>query len=211
MDPLIAPIEGAESREVAGVLVDRVPVGNARVKRAVYPPGFRWSERMQPHVGTDRCMHAHLGFLARGAIAGEYEDGCTFRHEAPWGSYRLAARAMEAAPGVAPQTTEQPAFEFERDQAARFVFNKPIMGADSGDLIVRNNTTGQTIAGTAFSVQTIPAGTTGWTYRWKYTGGILPESQACDGNDDEKHGRQRCGRLEGNRSSPAQGIVGQKA
>ncbi len=83
VDPLVAPIEGAESREVAGVLVDIVPVGNARVKRAMYPPGFRWSERMQPHVGTDRCMHAHLGFLARGAIAGEYEDGCTFRHEAP--------------------------------------------------------------------------------------------------------------------------------
>src|SRR5688572_25641618 len=49
------------------------------------------------------------------------------------------------------------------------------MGADSSDLIVRNNTSGQTIPGSAFSVQTIPAGTTGWTYRWRYTGGILPD------------------------------------
>jgi hypothetical protein len=42
------------------------------------------------------------------------------------------------------------------------------------------------------------------------TGGILPESQACDGNDDEKHGCQRCGRLEGNGSAPAQGILARK-
>ena len=33
---------------------------------------------MKPHVDTDLCMHAHVGFLAQGAIAGEYPDGCTF-------------------------------------------------------------------------------------------------------------------------------------
>jgi len=101
----------------------------------------------------------------------------TFRHEAPWGSYRLAARAMGAEPGIAPAATEQPAFDFERDQAVRFVFNKPMMGADSGDLIVRNLTTGQTIAASDLTVQVIGAGATGWTYRWKYTGGILPDGR----------------------------------
>jgi streptogramin lyase len=28
-------------------------------------------------------MHAHIGFLARGRIQGEYRDGCTFDFSAP--------------------------------------------------------------------------------------------------------------------------------
>jgi len=57
--------------------------GNARVKRAIYPPGFRWSTHMKPIVGTPHCMHAHLGFLARGHIRGEYADRCAFEFTAP--------------------------------------------------------------------------------------------------------------------------------
>ena len=83
MNPLVAPIEGAESREVAGVRVDVLPAGNGRVKRAIYPAGFRWSEDMRPHVDTDLCMHAHVGFLAQVAIAGRFPDGCEFAYEAP--------------------------------------------------------------------------------------------------------------------------------
>jgi len=83
VNPLVAPIEGAESREVAGVQVDVLPAGNGRVKRAIYPPGFRWTERMREVVGTELCMHAHVGFLAQGAIAGRYEDGCEFAYTAP--------------------------------------------------------------------------------------------------------------------------------
>ena len=83
MDPLTEPIEGADLREIAGVTVEIVKVGNGRVKRAVYPPGFRWSTHMRPTVRTDHCMHAHIGFLARGHIQGEYADGCTFEYVAP--------------------------------------------------------------------------------------------------------------------------------
>jgi hypothetical protein len=83
VDPLLEPIEGADRKEVGGVVVDIVGVGNGRVKRAVYPPGFRWSTHMRPTVRTELCMHAHIGFLARGHIAGEYADGCTFDFVAP--------------------------------------------------------------------------------------------------------------------------------
>jgi hypothetical protein len=83
MDPLTAPIEGADHRDVGGAQVDIVRAGNGRVKRAVYPPGFRWSTHMKPAVGTDLCMHAHIGFLARGHIKGAYEDGCEFEYAAP--------------------------------------------------------------------------------------------------------------------------------
>ena len=83
MEPILAPIEGADHREVAGVQLDVVPAGNARVKRAIYPPGFRWSTHMKPIVGTPHCLHAHLGFLAQGRIQGEYADRCTFAFSAP--------------------------------------------------------------------------------------------------------------------------------
>ena len=83
MDPLLEPIEGAERREVAGVIVEIGKAGNGRVKRAIYPPGFRWSTHMAPAVRSESCMHAHIGFLARGHIQGEYADGCTFEFVAP--------------------------------------------------------------------------------------------------------------------------------
>src|SRR4051812_49161455 len=83
MEPLLAPIEGADHREVARVVLDVVRGGNGRVKRAIYPVGFRWSTHMKPIVGTDRCLHAHLGFLAQGRIAGEYADRCAFDFAAP--------------------------------------------------------------------------------------------------------------------------------
>ena len=38
---------------------------------------------MKPVVGTDRCMHAHVGFQARGEIHIEYGDGCVVAFKAP--------------------------------------------------------------------------------------------------------------------------------
>jgi len=83
MDTLLAAIAGADHRSVGGVEMDIVRAGNGRVKRLVYPPGFRWSMHMKSVVGTPLCMHAHVGFLARGHVRGEYADGCTFDHVAP--------------------------------------------------------------------------------------------------------------------------------
>lgn len=82
-DPLLAPIPGAEHRELGGVELDIVRTGNARVKRSIYPVGFHWSRHIKPHVGTETCMHAHLGFLARGRIHMEFPDGCVLDFVAP--------------------------------------------------------------------------------------------------------------------------------
>ena len=82
-DALLAPMKGAERQEVGGVQIDAVRTGDARVKRIVYSPGFRWSTHMKSIVGTDRCMHAHVGFLARGRIGIEYPDGCVQEFAAP--------------------------------------------------------------------------------------------------------------------------------
>src|SRR5215510_8035282 len=81
--PSLAPVRGAELREVGHVRLEVGRAGEARVKRMVYPPGFRWSVDMKPAVGTDFCMHAHVGFLARGEIHIEYADGCIVEHKAP--------------------------------------------------------------------------------------------------------------------------------
>src|SRR3954454_6759389 len=80
---LLAPLEGAETRVIGGVQIDVVRAGASRVKRLIYPPGFRWSKDMKPITGTDLCMHAHVGFLASGQIHIQYADGCTLEFAAP--------------------------------------------------------------------------------------------------------------------------------
>jgi hypothetical protein len=81
--PTLAPVKGAELREVGHVRLEVGRAGEARVKRMVYPPGFRWSVDMKPIVGTALCMHAHVGFLVSGEIHIEYADGCVVEHKAP--------------------------------------------------------------------------------------------------------------------------------
>ena len=82
-DPLTAPVQGADRREVGGVTMDIVNVGNGRVKRVIYPAGFRWSKHMKPITGTDLCNHAHVGFLVRGRIHMQFPDGCVQEFVAP--------------------------------------------------------------------------------------------------------------------------------
>jgi hypothetical protein len=82
-DPLFAPVKGAERRNLGHVRLEVGRAGAARVKRMIYPPGFRWSIDMKPVVGTDLCMHAHVGFLVSGEIHIEYADGCVVEHRAP--------------------------------------------------------------------------------------------------------------------------------
>src|SRR4051794_27134513 len=82
-DALLAPVKGATRREIGHVQLEVGRAGAARVKRMIYPPGFHWAADMKPNVGTDLCMHAHVGFLARGEIHIEYADGCIVEHKAP--------------------------------------------------------------------------------------------------------------------------------
>jgi len=80
---LLAPMKNTEHREIGGVVLDMVRTGNARVKRAIYPVGFRWSKNIKPITGTDQCMHAHVGFIAQGRIHMEFADGCVKEFIAP--------------------------------------------------------------------------------------------------------------------------------
>lgn len=82
-DPLLAPIPGTETRKLNGVQVDVGQAGSGRIKRVIYQPGFRWSTHMKGTTGTDLCMHAHVGFIARGRIAVQYKNGATVEFTAP--------------------------------------------------------------------------------------------------------------------------------
>ena len=115
-DELYAPILGAERRYLGRVQLEVVRAGAARVKRMIYPPGFKWSVDMQPAVGTDLCMHAHVGYLAHGEIHIEYADGCVVKFKAP--------QVVAIDPGhdgwvVGTEPVVLIEFDFERDTVAR--------------------------------------------------------------------------------------------
>jgi hypothetical protein len=82
-DPLTAPIEGAERKTAGGVTRDIVRVGNGRVCRTIYYPGFTWEKDMHQAVKVDVCTHAHVGFLARGHLEAHFPDGCRREYTAP--------------------------------------------------------------------------------------------------------------------------------
>ena len=115
-DPLLDRVADSEHREVAGVELDVVRAGACRVKRVIYSPGFRWSTDMKPIVGTDLCMHAHVGFLAKGQIHIQYADGCVLEFAAP--------QVIAVEPGhdgwvVGDEPAVVIEFDFEKETASR--------------------------------------------------------------------------------------------
>jgi hypothetical protein len=83
MTDVTAPLRGATRTEVGGCVIEEVPAGAGRLKRVVYPPGWRWSVDMRPHTSNELCQHAHVGFLVQGRMVAEYADGCQVDQVAP--------------------------------------------------------------------------------------------------------------------------------
>jgi hypothetical protein len=116
-DPLLAALPQAEHRQIGSMQLDIVAAGLGRVKRMIYPPGFRWSTDIKPLVNTELCMHAHVGFLARGHIRFLFKDGCTLDFVAP--------QVVVVEPGheawiVGEETAVLIEFDFEKDTIQRF-------------------------------------------------------------------------------------------
>jgi hypothetical protein len=113
---LLAPIGVGTHREVGGVVEDIFRAGDAHIKRVVYPAGYRWSTNLRPHVGTDLCMHAHVGFLAEGHMRIEYADGCTIDLVAP---QPVVIHPGHDAEVIGDDTAVFIQFDFDRDTVAR--------------------------------------------------------------------------------------------
>jgi len=114
----VADVRGAEvRRDIGGVRLEAGRAGNGRVKRMIYPPGYKWSVHTKPYVDSDLCMHAHVGFLVQGRIDVVYADGCVEVFEAP--------QVVAVAPGHDGHVVgREPAvlieFDFEGDTVSRF-------------------------------------------------------------------------------------------
>jgi mannose-6-phosphate isomerase-like protein (cupin superfamily) len=54
-----------------GVEIDVVQLGDLKVKRATYPPGWKFSERM----GAPKCYDTHVGYTVSGRIVADLDDG----------------------------------------------------------------------------------------------------------------------------------------
>jgi mannose-6-phosphate isomerase-like protein (cupin superfamily) len=54
-----------------GVEIDVVQLGDMKVKRVTYPPGWKYSTQM----GATRCQDTHVGYTVSGHMIAELEDG----------------------------------------------------------------------------------------------------------------------------------------
>ena len=43
--------------------------------RAVFEPGWRWSEHVKPVAGTDSCQVPHVGYVVSGRLVVRMDDG----------------------------------------------------------------------------------------------------------------------------------------
>ena len=63
-------------------------IGNGTVMRAVFEPGWKWSEDLAPLAGTKSCQAPHLGYCLSGRMKIRMEDGA--EHEiAPGDFFRI--------------------------------------------------------------------------------------------------------------------------
>jgi quercetin dioxygenase-like cupin family protein len=54
-----------------GVEIDVLQVGEMKVKRATYPPGWKFST----HMGAPKCYDTHVGYTVSGHLTAELSDG----------------------------------------------------------------------------------------------------------------------------------------
>ncbi|MFC9691331.1 cupin domain-containing protein [Kribbella sp. NPDC056951] len=55
--------------------LDVVTLGEFTLGRAVFEPGWRWSEDVKPLAGTDSCQTHHTGLCLSGQMTVRFNDG----------------------------------------------------------------------------------------------------------------------------------------
>ena len=66
-----------EVRVVDKARVELVELGKLAVGRAIFEPGWRWSEHVKPIVGTESCQVHHIGYVMSGHLHVEMTDGAS--------------------------------------------------------------------------------------------------------------------------------------
>src|SRR6476659_9648587 len=57
---------------------DVLNIGGKVVGKAVFEPGWKWSENVKPIAGTDSCQVSHLGYVLSGRMRVYMDDGSEF-------------------------------------------------------------------------------------------------------------------------------------
>ncbi|WP_033218091.1 cupin domain-containing protein [Kitasatospora phosalacinea] len=65
----VRPFEGGKGQ------LALVNLAAGGVGRAVFEPGWRWSEHVKPIAGTDSCRASHAGYVISGRLRVEMDDG----------------------------------------------------------------------------------------------------------------------------------------
>lgn len=52
-----------------------VRIGGMTIGRAIYEPGWKWSEHVGPSRGLRRCPVEHVGLVLAGTATAAFEDG----------------------------------------------------------------------------------------------------------------------------------------
>jgi len=52
-----------------------VTISGTTVGRAVFEPGWRWSNDVKPLAGTESCQAAHTGYIVSGRLHVRMDDG----------------------------------------------------------------------------------------------------------------------------------------
>jgi class 3 adenylate cyclase len=66
-----------EVRIVERARVELIELGELAVGRAIFEPGWRWSDHVKPIVGTESCQVHHLGYVLSGHLHVEMTDGAS--------------------------------------------------------------------------------------------------------------------------------------
>jgi hypothetical protein len=57
-----------EVRSVEKGRIELVELGELAVGRAIFEPGWRWSEHVKPIAGTETCQVHHVGYVVSGHL-----------------------------------------------------------------------------------------------------------------------------------------------
>lgn len=67
-----------EVREFEKGRLELVTVAGQTLGRAIYQPGWKWSDHVGPIVGVSRCSVEHLGIVVSGHATAAFDDGRVF-------------------------------------------------------------------------------------------------------------------------------------
>jgi quercetin dioxygenase-like cupin family protein len=67
--------EPDEVREMVKGRFEIVHIGGVTIGRAIYEPGWRWSEHVGPALGATRCHVEHVGLVVSGTATAAFDDG----------------------------------------------------------------------------------------------------------------------------------------